>query len=67
VTVEPAPDALKRIHPGQQALVLLLLDPKLRHGRQRQTNQDTQVIVEFNSASPAIKPGMLADVRLKLN
>ena len=28
--------------------------------------KDDQVIVEFNSSMPAIKPGMRADVRLKL-
>ena len=67
VTVEPAPDALKRIHPGQQALVLLLdLQSSGMEGSVKQI-RDTQVIVEFNSATPAIKPGMLADVRLKLD
>jgi HlyD family secretion protein len=67
VTVEPTPDALKRIHPGQQALVLLLdLQSSGMEGSVKQI-RDTQVIVEFNSANPAIKPGMLADVRLKLD
>jgi hypothetical protein len=28
--------------------------------------KDNQVIVEFTSALPAIKPGMTADVRFKL-
>ena len=67
VTVEPAPDVLKRIHPGQQALVLLLdLQSSAMEGIVNKIG-DTQVIVEFTSASPAIKPGMLADVRFKLD
>ena len=35
------------------------------HGVVREI-KDNQVIVEFNSNLPAIKPGMKADVRLKL-
>ena len=67
VTVEPAPHVLKRMHPGQQALVLLLdLQSSAMEGIVNKIG-DTQVIVEFTSASPAIKPGMLADVRFKLD
>jgi hypothetical protein len=32
----------------------------------KEIKEDGQVVVEFNSAVPAIKPGMRADVRLKL-
>jgi HlyD family secretion protein len=66
VPVEPKPEDLKRIQPGMQAMVLIPdlqsqglpgVVKKIRGG---------QVVVEFQSNLPAIKPGMVADVRLKL-
>jgi len=66
VAVEPKPDMLKRIVPGQPALVLMLdLQSAAMNGVVREI-KDNQVIVEFTSALPAIKPGMTADVRFKL-
>jgi len=66
VAVEPPPAVLKRLHPGQEALVLI---PDLQSagfpGAVKEI-RDGEVIVEFNSTMPAIRPGMLADVRLKL-
>ena len=66
VTLEPKPEELKRIQPGQQAMVLILdLQSQGLPGAVREI-KGNQVVVEFESNSPAIKPGMVADVRLKL-
>jgi multidrug resistance efflux pump len=66
VTLEPKPEDLKRIQPGQQALVLILdLQGQGLPGVVREI-RGNQVVVEFESNLPAIKPGMVADVRLKL-
>jgi multidrug resistance efflux pump len=67
VIVEPKPEDLKRIHPGQPALVLVLdLESQGMPGAVSEVKAN-QVIVQFNSNTPAIKPGMRADVRLKLD
>lgn len=66
VTVEPEPAVLKHLRPAQPALVII---PDLQTGGMPGTIReikDTHVIVEFASTIPAIKPGMRADVRLKL-
>ncbi|MCX6631192.1 MAG: biotin/lipoyl-binding protein [Candidatus Solibacter sp.] len=66
VAVEPKAEVLKRIVPGQEALVLVLdLQSAAMPGVVREI-KDNQAIVEFNSTLPAIKPGMQADVRFKL-
>jgi multidrug resistance efflux pump len=66
VTVEPKPEDLKRIHPGQPALVLVLdLESQGMPGAVKEIKANL-VVVEFNSNTPAIKPGMPADVRLKV-
>jgi len=67
VSIEPKPEDLKRIQPGQQALVLILdLQSQALPGVVREV-KDTQAVVEFEGSMPGIKPGMLADVRLKLD
>jgi len=67
VAVEPRPEDLKRIHPGQPALVLVLdLESQGMPGAVKEIKAN-QVVVEFNSNTPAIKPGMPADVRLKVD
>jgi len=59
-----APD-LKRIIPGMPALVLMLdVQSGAMEGKVKEI-KDGQVIVEFGNPNPAIKPGMLADVRLR--
>ena len=67
VALQPEPPILKRIRPGQPALILV---PDLQSaaitGDVREI-KGTQVLVEFNSTIPAIRPGMVADVRLKLD
>ena len=66
VAVQPEAAILKRIVPGQPALVLLLdLQSAAMPGVVREIKEN-QAIVEFNSALPAIRPGMQADVRFKL-
>jgi len=66
VPLEAKPDVLKRLRPGQPATVLVL---DLQGGGFPATVKevrDDQVIVEFTSSLPAIRPGMRADVRLRL-
>jgi len=66
VAVDAPPEVAKRIVPGQPVLVLLLdLQSAAMQGVVREI-KDNQVIVEFSGAIPAIKPGMQADVRFKL-
>ena len=67
VALEPQPAVLNRLRPGQPALVLVpdLQTPGIE-GDIKEI-KGTQVLVEFNSTIPAIRPGMLADVRLKLD
>ena len=67
VALEPQPPVLKRLRPGQPALVLIpdLQIPGIT-GDIKEI-KGAQVLVEFNSTIPAIRPGMLADVRLKLD
>jgi multidrug resistance efflux pump len=67
VAIDPPPAALAHIHPGQPALVLVLdLQSASLPGEVREL-KDNQVIVDFSSNLPAIRPGMRADVRLKLD
>ncbi|MBZ5620115.1 MAG: HlyD family efflux transporter periplasmic adaptor subunit [Acidobacteriia bacterium] len=66
VAVEPQPDVLKRLRPGQPALVVVLdLQTGGMPGAVKEI-KGTQAVVEFSSTLPAIRPGMRADVRLKL-
>lgn len=64
--VEPTPPMLLRIKPGQSALLQVAEVPgngvlgKVREVR------GTQVVVEFSNPNPAIKPGLTAQVRIKL-
>jgi multidrug resistance efflux pump len=67
VRLEPKPDELARIHPGQEALVLLLDLPGTGLQGTVKEIKDGAVTVEFAGAIPGIKPGMRADVRLKLD
>jgi len=56
---------LKRVIPGMPALVLMLdVQSGAMEGKVKEI-KDGQVIVEFGNPNPAIKPGMLADVRLR--
>jgi HlyD family secretion protein len=67
VPVEPEPQVLKRLHPGGPAMVSVL---DLQSGgipAQIKEIKDKLVVVEFNSTMEAIRPGMRAEVRLKLD
>jgi HlyD family secretion protein len=67
VTVEPPPPVLKRIYPKMPALVLI---PELTNSAftgQVKGIDRTMVIVEFGNPLPAVRPGMKADVRFKLD
>jgi multidrug resistance efflux pump len=67
VVADPKPEVLKRLYPGQQAMVLVLdLQSAGMPGVVKEI-KDGQAIVEFTSSIPAIKPGMRADVRLKFD
>jgi len=67
VKLQPKPDELARIHPGQEAMVLLLdLQSAGMQGAVTEI-KDGVVTVEFAGAIPGIKPGMRSDVRLKLD
>jgi HlyD family secretion protein len=66
VPLQPKPEDLARIHPGQEAVVVLL---DLQSAGLQGTVKDIQngvVTVEFPGAIPGIKPAMRADVRLKV-
>ena len=66
VPLEPQPGLLKRLKPGQPAVVVV---PDLQTGGMTgslKEIKDTLAIVEFTSTVPAVRPGMRADVRLKL-
>jgi multidrug resistance efflux pump len=67
VPLEPQPPVLKSLRPGQPALVLVpdLGTPGIT-GDIKEI-KGTLVVVEFNSTIPAIRPGMVADVRFKLD
>jgi multidrug resistance efflux pump len=67
VAADANPEQIKKIHPGQEALVLLVeLGSAGMPGRVKEI-KDNQAIVEFNSSVPAVRPGMHADVRVKLD
>jgi len=66
VVLEPPPPVLNRLRPGQQALVLI---PDLQSAGMPgavKAIHGGEVVVEFECPLPAVKPGMLADVRFKL-
>ena len=66
LTIEPPPPELKRIQPGQPALVIFPdLGAATLPGAVKEI-KDTQVTVEFTSTLSTVKPGIRADVRLKL-
>ena len=66
VILEPGTQLLKRIVPGQPALVLVLDLANAAMPGVVGEIKDNSVVVEFEGTLKAIKPGMRADVRLKL-
>jgi multidrug resistance efflux pump len=67
VVLDPKPEALKRIVPGMPALVLIPEVTDAAITGDVKAIDGKEVIVEFVSSMPAIRPGMKADARLKLN
>lgn len=63
--VEARPDVLKKLRPGAPALVILPDLQSTGYPGQVKSIQGTQVVVGFQSPTPAIRPGMAAEVRLK--
>jgi multidrug resistance efflux pump len=68
VVLEPKDEVLKRIIPGMPVTVNVLdLDGASFEGKVKEIrDKEHQVIVEFGSANPGVKPGMIAGVRFKL-
>ena len=66
VVLDPDPRAMRQIQPGQAALVTLL---ELGLGGMLGAVKSivgAQVIVGFTSPNPAVRPGMVAQVRIKV-
>lgn len=66
VTVEPQPALLARIRPGQDALITVAEVPNENLAGVVKTVADGKVMVEFTSPTPLIKPGLTAQVTIKL-
>jgi len=67
VVLEPKADVMKRMIPGMPVTVLVLdLDGAAFQGTVKDVrDKENQVIVEFASNNPGVKPGMIAHVRFK--
>jgi len=67
VVLEPKEEIMKKIIPGMPVTVSILdLDSAAFEGTVKEIkDKERQVIVEFGSANPSVKPGMVADVRFK--
>jgi multidrug resistance efflux pump len=67
VVLEPKDEVLKRIIPGMPVTVNVLdLDGASFEGKVKEIkDKEHQVIVEFGSTNPGVKPGMVADVRFR--
>jgi HlyD family secretion protein len=66
VVVEPAPDILDRIRPGQEAMIQIAEVPGRGIPGTVAQIQGNRVLVEFIRPSPAVRPGSTAQVRIKL-
>lgn len=66
VVLEPEPPVLERIRPGQEVLVQVAEIPtEGLPGKVREIKNGV-VVVEFATPSPAVRPGLTAQVRIKL-
>ncbi len=67
VVVEPEPPVLERLSVGQPVMVEVAEGPPgALTGRVIALEKDGRVVVEFANPSPAVKPGMNAQVRISL-
>jgi multidrug resistance efflux pump len=65
--LDPDPPTLRRIRPGQPALVVLADQGGEGLTGSVKAIQGNQAIVAFTSPNAAVKPGMMAQVRIKMN
>jgi multidrug resistance efflux pump len=65
VLVDPEPPVMARIKPGQDASIHIAEFAGDLPGKVREI-RGSQVVVEFVSPSPAIRPGLSANVRIRL-
>ncbi len=65
VTIQPEPSALKRIRPGQDALVFVADLPGAIPASVKEI-KGSDVLLAFISPSAVVRPGMTAQVRIKL-
>jgi multidrug efflux pump subunit AcrA (membrane-fusion protein) len=65
IALDPEPPVVKVLRPGMSALVIVADVPEPLTGTLREF-KGTQAIVEFTSPTPLIKPGMTAQVRIRL-
>jgi hypothetical protein len=66
VVLEPQPSVLERLTPDTPTLVILADVPEPLNASIREA-QGSLVFVPFTSPSPLVRPGMTAQVRLKLD
>jgi multidrug resistance efflux pump len=66
VVVEPPPPQLQRIHAGQRAAIHIAEVPDQPISGAVREVKGSQVVVEFISPTPLIKPGLTAQVTIKL-
>lgn len=66
VVANAQPPVLSRIHPGQAASIILPEAPNGEIAGSVRELRNGQVVVSFISPTPAIKPGLSAQVRIKL-
>lgn len=66
VVVDPDPRSASRIRQGQAALVQVAESPEAIQGTVREIKTG-RVFIDFASPSPAIKPGLTAQVKFKLS
>jgi multidrug resistance efflux pump len=66
VVADAQPAALSRIRPGQAASIILPEAPNGEIVGSVREVRNGQVVVNFVSPTPAIKPGLSAQVRIKL-
>ncbi|HEY6391034.1 MAG TPA: efflux RND transporter periplasmic adaptor subunit [Bryobacteraceae bacterium] len=65
VVAAPQPQELQRIHAGQTAAIAIADTPGLTPGKVREIKAG-QVFIDFTSPSLSIRPGMSAQVRIKV-
>ena len=66
VTIEPEPPVLARLQIGQPALIFITEAGNEPLSGTVTEIKDTKVIIDFRSPTPDVKPGMTAQVRLKI-